>query len=77
MTFATLPSNTVSTGSLDFRDDWAEWQPVDDLDVQLCLSVIESSFEERDFTESEAEAYRQAMKLPVSTIPAQQLPFRE
>ena len=77
MTFATLPNEGVSTGSFDCRDAWAEWHLVEDYEVQLCLSVIECSLEERDFTDAEAEAYRQAMKLPVSEIPAQQLPFRQ
>ena len=31
MTFATLAIEGVSTESLDCRDDWADWQPVDDL----------------------------------------------
>jgi hypothetical protein len=32
MEFATLPNKGVSTVTVDSRDDWAEWQSVDDLD---------------------------------------------
>ena len=33
--------------------------------VETCLLVIDSSLEEREFTDSEVDAYRQAMQLPV------------
>ncbi len=43
---------------------------------QQILSVIEDSLRNRDFTEFEANAYRQAMRLPVSDIPAIELEKR-
>lgn len=78
MTLDTLVSTKLSTIH-DSREKYAEWQDVDDRAdvVEECLLVIDSSLEEREFTDSEADAYWQAMQLPVYSGPSKQLPLRE
>lgn len=62
------------TSSQDPRNDNAKWEDVNNWELQVCLSVIEESFEEREFTEKEAEEYKRILRMPPSKIRGKQVP---
>lgn len=44
--------------------------------VELCLRVIRESFDERMMTEDEAEAVRQALRLPIYNGESRRVPIK-